>query len=117
MGLNKYKEISVLLPKKRFDNLVRLDIIDENGKKWYPVSAICGSEYTLYMVSDVPKGFKEKLIYSGRNIKAKYPTFLKIEKANPVAIFGGYEHSGAIDTDGAIIYISFSTRKRPKEID
>ena len=116
MGLNEDKEISVLLPKKVIRKLVPLNIVDKKGKKWYPVSAICGYEYTLYMVSDVPKGFKKRLVYSARKIKGKYPTFLKIEKANPVALFGGYDSSGAIDTDGVIIYIPFSTRKRQKKI-
>lgn len=115
MGFNRYREISVLLPKE-IEKLTRLDIIDKNGKLWYPVSAICGDEYTLYMVSDVPNGFNKRLVYSARNIKGKYPTFLKIEKSNPIALFGGYENSAAIDTDGSIIYIPFSTRKRPKKV-
>ena len=116
MVINENKEICILLSKKVVRNLVRLDIVDEKGKKWYPVSAICGYEYTLYMVSDVPKGFKKRLVYSARKIKGKYPTFRKIEKSNPVSVFGGYDSSGAIDTDGVIIYIPFSTRKRQKKI-
>lgn len=116
MGDNERGEISVLLPREEINNFVPLDFKDKNGNLWYPISAVCGLDYTLYMVSNVPYGFKKRLIYSARKLKAKFPLFLNIEKVNPIALFGGIYNCAAIDTEGAILYIPISTRKKPQKL-
>lgn len=56
------------------------------------------------------------LVYNCKEIKSKFPLFLNIGNANPVAIFGGYINFAAIDTEGRIIFIYDSISKLKKEL-
>lgn len=68
IGYNVYGEISNLLPQQEINIFTRLDIKDQFCNTLYLISAVCGDNYTLYMVSDVPNGFKKRLIYSAHKL-------------------------------------------------
>lgn len=89
------------------------EIKDDSGKRLFPISAYVNSCYTLYLVSEVPNGYKTKLLYCYENMPSQ---ILNIGDSNPIAIFGGFYHSAAIDMDGRIIYISKSFHKHPDTI-
>lgn len=110
-GDNKNGQISPSLPNIPICEFMKFEIKDEEGRLWHPISAFCGRQYTLYLVSLV--GQEEEnmnhLVYCHSEIYRKYPLFLNTGSLNPIAIFGGTYNAAAIDDNGSIIFIGKST--------
>ncbi|KAK8895401.1 hypothetical protein M9Y10_023864 [Tritrichomonas musculus] len=89
--------------------------IKNNYSIQHPISAVCGWDYTLYMVSPSKTDDTRLLAYSSDIIKTASPLFLNIGKWKPVSLFGGRETAAAIDDEGAIIFVpnSESIAKSP----
>ena len=86
---------------------MKFEIKDEEGRLWLPISAICGLQYTLYLVSLVGQDENiAQLVYSHSQLNQKYPLFLKTGSFNPIAIFGGTYNASAINDNGSIIFIN-----------
>lgn len=84
------------------------------GRSWHPISAACGYEYTLYLVtSDRNQKTRLALSHYKYGPETELPLFLNIGNLNPVAIYGGRFNSAAIDDEGAIIYIPELIIKSP----
>ena len=71
----------------------------------YPISAVCGCEFTLYIVSQSKGSSEFRLAYSYHGIKTDDPLFLNIGNSNPVSLFGGRYNAAVIDENGSIIFI------------
>lgn len=71
----------------------------------HPISAVCGFDFTLYIVSQSKTSDIRRLAYSYNNIQTADPLFLNFEGSNPVSLFGGHSTAAAIDADGSIIFI------------
>lgn len=67
------------------------------------ISAVCGSDYTLYLVA-YSDGLRH-CIYMAQKRDIKETTFVNIGDSNPVAIFGGHYNAAFIDDTGKITYI------------
>ncbi|KAK8887327.1 hypothetical protein M9Y10_038366 [Tritrichomonas musculus] len=80
-----------------------INIRNKNGQKCKFTSAVCGEYYTLYLAFDQSKNDSFQLIYENSNDEF---LFLNTGDRKPQAIFGGYEKSAAIDSEGAILIVN-----------
>lgn len=85
-GNNQEGQIFVSLPRKKIEKFTEFKIIDRDGSSLYPISAACGYDFTLYLVSSTKNSEKKFLIYTFKVIKTDSPLFLKID-SNPVSLF------------------------------
>lgn len=115
-GYNKEGQISGSLPKKTIDHFTEFSIKDSKGRTCFPISAVCGSSYTLYMVSDPENKNRSQLAYSSSELNSEYPVILNIGDRNPVALFGSFSNAAVIDSDGAIILVPYLIRKSPNTL-
>lgn len=72
IGYNDYYIISKSLPEGRISEITEFDIVDESGKIWFPISSAILLNCTIYMVSEVEKGYKTRLAYFHANDHSKY---------------------------------------------
>lgn len=114
IGDNSQGQISGSLPKKILKHFTKIELRDGNNNPCSVISAVCGLEYTLFMISSDDKSSQKKLAYSHSNINSKYPVILNIGQFNPISIFGGPYHCAAIDSEGSIIYIHSSFHLSPQ---
>lgn len=114
IGYNKDGRIISSLPKKILNNYTEFEIKNKEGHLMTPLSAVCGKDYSLYLVTEKKNGNKAHLAYSYPNIKTDHPLFLNIGEVTPVSLFGGYCHSAAIDDNGSILFIPNSISNSPK---
>lgn len=112
-GDNSECQIIGSLPQRKLSKFTKFDIKDNEHHAWYPLSAVCGANYTLYLVSTTKKSDQTLLAYSHKYIKTEFPLFLNIGHSTPVSIFGGYSNAAAIDSDGNIIFIPESIVESP----
>lgn len=105
IGDNKSFEISKSLPEGEIKQSSIFEINDNEGKPCIFLSALCGYEYTLFLVQSNSSNQNNRLIYSHSSNK-KFQLFLNISGHNPVALFGGYSIAAAIDSNGEIIIIA-----------
>lgn len=110
IGVNTNCEICGSLPREELHNFTEFRIQDSEGNRYFPVSAVCGSSYTLYLVSKTETGEKLTLAYSCGDSDSKTPTFLNVGDSNPLALFGGNQSSAAIDSTGKILFIPYNTK-------
>lgn len=105
IGDNTLFKISKTLPESDIKESSTFEIFDSEGKSTTVLSAVCGIKYTLYLIqsNDLTKSIQ--LAYSNASNKQN-PVFLNISGRNPVALFGGYSTSAAIDSNGEIIIIN-----------
>lgn len=109
-GDNKNNLISPSLPNSPISEFMKFEIKDEEGRLWLPISAFCGRQYTLLLVSPIGQDDNmNHLIYMHSEMYRKYPLFLSTGSSNPVAIYGGNFNAAAIDDNGSIIFIGKST--------
>lgn len=116
IGDNNLFQISPTLPDDEFDHYKEYEIIDDKGQSWIPTSVACGSNYTLYIVSNPTDKSSTKVAYSFCSIESKFPLFLNTENLNPVALFGGCKNSAFIESNGGIVFIPESHRKWPDSL-
>lgn len=110
IGDNRSGEINLSLPREIFTHFTKFEINDTDGRPLIPISAVCGSGYTLYLVSN---GRQNLLFYSNSKLKQSSPVFLNINGHNPISLFGGFSESAAIDDEGAILFIHENLYKTP----
>lgn len=84
----------------------KIEIKDVDNNLLYPISVYCGRNFILYLASTKKNGGKNCLIICTENMKWHPPIILNIGNTNPVAIFGGMNSGGSIDSEGNIIFIS-----------
>lgn len=102
IGSNKGNKIAGDLPAE-LTKYTEIQIKDKEGNVCPPVSAVCGSSYTLYLVSNPLNKEKHRLAYSSMNIPDEHPVIVNIGSHDPIAVYGGEKHSAAIDSEGQII--------------
>lgn len=87
------------------------EIQDSNGNPCKILSAVCGLNYTLYMVTpnDDPDHPQLVLIWKYKHDGA--PALLSIDGRKPVALYGGQETAAAIDSEGAALLMTKSIFK------
>lgn len=105
IGDNGNEQISSSLVHSLYAHYADIELRDGNGLLCSARSAVCGSNYTLYLISPTVKNSRNQLAYSHSKIEAKFPTVLNIGEVNPMSLFGGYKNCAAIDTEGGIIFI------------
>lgn len=113
LGCNKYGCIIGSLPKSDLEEFTKFEIKDKDGHIYHPISALCGYDYTLYLVSPNKNSTKYLLAYSYSYIKTEYPIFLNIGEKTPISLFGGYTNAAVIDSEGSIIFIPETVRYHP----
>lgn len=113
IGDNSNYQIIGSLQKQELNDFTKFEIKDNEGHMLYPVSAVCGVDYTLYLVSSSEASSEGRLAYTYRNIKTTTPLFFNIGNSNPVSLFGGFYNSAAIDSEGSIIFIPQSIHISP----
>lgn len=114
-GNNITSKIIGNIPKQIFKEEQEIILKDEKGHLIKFFSAVCGNNYTLYLVSN-QNSDKKQLVYAHSNYSGSTPLFLNINGHNPVKLFGGDEAAAAIDAEGSIIIITESVIKSPSNI-
>lgn len=105
IGNNEDGRIGGTLPKETLEKFTEYSIADKDGRTLVPVSAVCGFLYTLYLLTNPESKDQPQLVYLYADSPSNAPLFLNIGNRQPVSLFGGYENSAAIDSQGAIIFI------------
>lgn len=82
--------------------------ISENGKNYLVESAVCGDEYTLYLVKKSKTDANRYLAYVQKGKKKGHPYFLNTNDWTIVSIYGGCQTAAGIDERGAIHIIPLS---------
>lgn len=108
IGDNTLFKIGKLLPDSEIKDSSIFEIYDSEGKACTLLSAVCGNEYTLFLIQSPNSNQNMQLAYSHSSIKES-PVFLNISGHNPVALFGGLSTSAAIDSEGTIIVVTNSS--------
>lgn len=102
------------LPKEIFKEDTEIKIYDSEKRKCKLISAVCGDDYTLYLVSSgIPS--HNQLVYVHSLIREGEPVFLNINGRIPTKIFGGNQTAAAIDQEGGIIMIAKSASIDPEQ--
>ncbi|KAK8896155.1 hypothetical protein M9Y10_014049 [Tritrichomonas musculus] len=78
----------------------QIDVKNNDNQPCKFVSAVCANNYTLYLVKYPGQNDKFQLLYE-QNYRIYH--FLNIGDRNPIALYGGYHNSAAIDSEGAIL--------------
>lgn len=110
IGDNSDGQISCSLPKEIINHFMKIDIRDDNNNPCKTISAVCGKDYTLFMVSN---NDKTQLAYSYLRMNSPFPIILNTENYNPIALYGGHSDCCAIDSEGGIIYIDQTIIENP----
>lgn len=113
IGNNTKGIINGSFPREIIQNFTKFEIKNQEGKPLFPISAVCGESYSLYLLSTSKESRKTYLAYTYSGLKSDSPIFLNIGDVNPIALFGGFSHSAAIDDKGSIIFIPKSIFKMP----
>lgn len=93
------------LPKRDLTEFTKFEIKDAKGNTFYPISAVCGEYFTVYLVSRTQNSDECQLAISYKNIETPYPLFLNHSKKKILSLFGGDFNAAAIDSEGSIIFI------------
>lgn len=113
-GNNEGKRISDSLPNGTIEKSSEFQIIDDKDQVCKILSAVCGYCYTLYMISPSTLEQNIRLAYVHQNKNDGKPLFLNIGQNNPIALYGGNQRAGVINSDGSIITITKSVFISPK---
>lgn len=105
VGDNEDGKIGGTLQKEVHNHFTEFSIKDDQERVLTPSSSVCGYLYTLYKVSIPECDNKWQLAYFYSDTDMKQTLLLKTGSLNPISLFGGYENSAAIDTEGSIIFI------------
>lgn len=107
VGDNRHGEIYGLLPRKILENRVDYEIKDNQDRPCLILSAVCGLLRTLYLVRSNDDKTRTQLAYVNSHRNGGSIHFLNIDR-KPIALFGGWINSAAIDTEGDVIIITYS---------
>ena len=102
LGDKSGKELIGSIPS-RIQTDTEIKIIDNEGNICQIISAVCGSYYTLYIISQ--KDGKRNLAIVYNQMNDGKPYFLKVKRSPLIALFNGTFQSAAIDSDGGVIFI------------
>lgn len=105
IGENSDGIISGSLKRAKINEFTQFSIEDDQGHQLIPISAVCSSLCTLYMVSQKDIEKDRQLYISYSKINSNQPLFVNIGDRHPVALFGGCFHTAAIDDQGDVIFI------------
>lgn len=106
IGNNLYGEICCSLPRTRLTDFTQFIIQNEAGKKMIPISAVCCSLFTLYIVSASLES-EPQLAFSYHYIRGQIPLFLRLNGRYPVSLFGGRTiYAAVIDNVGEVVLIN-----------
>lgn len=105
IGTNKNSQIIGTLPKGQMDKEEEIRIEDEKGRTCKFISAVCGFNYTLYLVS-FDNSENNLLAYVRKDKNSGKPLFVNINGHNPIHLFGGSETAAVIDSEGSIFIIT-----------
>ncbi|KAK8840455.1 hypothetical protein M9Y10_030660 [Tritrichomonas musculus] len=108
-GNNKEGQIIGSLPKEDIKKFTKFNIKNDDDQLFYPISAVCGYNYTLYLVSASKESDKNTLAFMYPDKNRKNPLFLNIGESNPVSLFGGFSSAASIDSEGSIIFVTLSS--------
>ena len=111
IGDNSDGRISSSAPHEVFTKFTKIDLRDSNGEKCASFSAVCGEDYTLYLVEG--GGSSARLAYASPQIGSGFPAILDAGSAEPVALFGGRRHAAAIDAGGSVVFVPASVGESP----
>lgn len=110
IGNNKDCTISSSLPKEVLKQLTDLPLKDNDGLPLFPISVVCGFNYTLLLVSNGSDD-SNRLAFFSKKTQTQNPLFVSIGNHNPVSLFGGRFNAASIDAEGGIIFITESLLK------
>lgn len=113
-GNNEGKRICDSLPNGTIEKSSGFQIFDNEGQICKILSVVCGYCYTLYMISPSKPEQKMRLAYVRQNQNDGKPLFLNIGQNNPIALYGGNQRAGVINSDGSIITITKSIFNSPE---
>lgn len=105
IGTNKNCQIIGTLPKGQLDKEEEVRIEDKKGRTCKFISAVCGFNYTLYLVS-FNNSENNRLAYVRKDKNSGQPCFVNINGHNPIHLFGGSETAAVIDSEGSIFIIT-----------
>lgn len=115
IGSNESGQILGTMSKEVHQTEQLINIIDEKGQRCKIISAVCGHEYTLYLVSSETYA-NNQLVYSNENDFLSSPLFLSINGPNPLYLFGGWKTAAVIDNEGSIYVITKSVLKSIEKV-
>ncbi|KAK8845253.1 putative E3 ubiquitin-protein ligase herc4 [Tritrichomonas musculus] len=107
IGDNSDGRISVNLPLCLLNRFTRINIYDQNNKKCFVISAVCGANYTLYLIR-IEGDDKTHLAYSSKPLRTRFPAILNTGNSNLISLFGGIYTSAAVDSEGGVLFVSNS---------
>lgn len=113
-GNNGGKRVSNSLPNGTIEKSSEYQILDDEGKLCKILSVVCGYCYTLYMISPSKPIQNIRLAYVHQSQNNGKPLFLNIGQNNPIALYGGNQRAGVINSDGSIMTITKSVINSPK---
>lgn len=115
IGNNENSQISGGLSRKVFKEFTEFNIKNSKGKLCTPHSAVCGIQYTLYMVSnpDDISNFQIALSFEDKN---EEPIFLNFGDRHPICIFGGGFNAAVIDSEYGISIINENIFQSPTSV-
>lgn len=90
IGDNSKSQISGSLPKQAIKSYMKIELRDAHNQVSKAVSAVCGNDYTLYIISSEDENKPKQLAYSHSNLARDFPVILNIGEVIPASIYGGY---------------------------
>lgn len=112
VGSNENGQIIEGLSNQVHEKEKHFEIFDFYGNQCQIISAVCGHDYTLYLVSSESFPNNQLVyVYSGENNNR--PLFLNINGRNPICLYGGWKTSAAIDSEEGLFVITKSVFKSP----
>lgn len=111
-GYTDYGKIVKSFQKGDLKEFTKFEIKQNDNTLYHPISAFCGYDFTIYMISRTKNSTEHLLAYSYSTMKTNQ-LFLKTGNKNPISLFGGYSYAATINSDGSITFISESVREYP----
>lgn len=92
-GFNSGNKISSTIPTGKLDKCTEIRILDNKGRPCNFLSAVCGTYYTLYLISPQYDNKFNKLAFVYQGDDFGRPLFLNTGNLNPISIFGGRQNA------------------------
>lgn len=105
IGSNENGQIINTISKEVHEREQLIEITDPQGNDCRFISAVCGHDYTLYLVTTDTTEINQ-LVYVYSNENNNHPLFLNINGRNPISLYGGWRTSAAIDSEEGIYVIT-----------
>lgn len=104
------------LPKGVLRQPTEFTVQNRNGEPCILLSAVCGLNYTLYLISPRATNQFPTLAFVCKLENEGQPIFLETETHHPKALFGGSDIAAAVCDDGAVLIISRDIIKKGREL-